>query len=295
MSIMNNKSIKLIIYILLAILIIVGGIYIYNSRKVEVPNGQNNGNIEKREILGNKEDLVSFSVKPDDKVSGLLNLSGVVKGGYFFEANIEVHLLDSNQNILRSGYGMATADWMTVEAIPFTSTIDSLGINGPGYIMLRQDDPSGGESGRPVKKILIPVIFDNLKQETMSIQLYFPNKIFNPESFDCSLVYPVTRIIPKTQAVASATIFELIKGPTVEEKNSGYFGIIPEGTKVNSVKIENGILKVDFSKEVESGGGSCGQAAKLSSIVTTLKQFSTVKTVQISVEGNSNPSEIFQP
>jgi hypothetical protein len=279
---------------IIGFLIIAGGLYLYTHKEAEapvvgVPIQQDNTG-----ILGNKDDLVYFSVKAGDTVRGMLNLSGTVKGGYFFEGNIEVHLLDSNQNIIRSGPGIATADWMTVGPIPFTSTIDTLGMSGPGYIMLREDDPSGGEGG-PAQKILIPVIFDNVAQETMTMQLFFPNRIFNPESLDCSLVYSSIRIVPKTQAVASAAISELIKGPTIEEEKNGYFGLIPEGTKVNSIKIENGILKVDFNKIVESGGGSCAQAAKVSSIVTTLKQFPTVKIVQISVEGNSNQSEIFQP
>src|SRR4051812_43230187 len=36
-------------------------------------------------ISGHAEDLVSFSVKPGDHVSGILNFTGSVKGGYFFE------------------------------------------------------------------------------------------------------------------------------------------------------------------------------------------------------------------
>ena len=140
-----------------------------------------------------------------------------------------------------------------------------------------------------------PIDTTNPNQKTMSVKLYFPNRTFNPEIFDCSLVYSVNRVIPYTQAVAAATLAELIKGPTAEEQKNGYFGTIPEGTKVNSIKIVNGFLFVDFNKEAESGGGSCGQAAKGSSIVKTLTQFSTVKSIQMSVEGNSNPSEIFQP
>jgi len=143
------------------------------------------------------------------------------------------------------------------------------------------------------KKVEAPIIVDETQQKTMIVKLYFPNRIFNPESFDCSLVYPVDRIIPYTQAVATVTLNELIKGPTIEEEKNGYFGIIPDGTKVNSIKILDGVLSVDFSKEAESGGGSCAQTAKVSSIIKTFKQFPTVKSVQLSVEGRTE--DIFQP
>lgn len=291
---------------IIAILIIGGGMYIYKAKKVDAPavvnenekvgpdNSQEVAFVIDERIIGNKEDLVSFSVKSGDVVSGILKLSGTVKNGYFFEGNIEVHLLDSNQKIIRSGFGTSTTSWMTAGPVSFTSSIDTLGLKGDGYIMLRQDDPSGGEGG-PAKKILIPVVFDNLKQDTMSIKLFFPNRIFNPESFDCSLVYDVIRLIPYTKSVAAATLNEFIKGPTKEEEAKGYFGVMPSDTKVNSIKIVNGILSIDFSKEAEAGGGSCGQSAKVSSLNKTMMQFPTVKNLKISIEGNGNPEQIFQP
>lgn len=281
--------------IIIVLLLISGGVYIYNYEKAEAPVvNEENIKVNDTEIVGNKENLVSFSVKAGDSVSGVLSLTGTIQNAYFFEGNIIIKLLDENQNVLKSGFGMATTEWTTSGPVSFNSSIDSTGLSGPGFILIQNDDPSDGE-GWPDKKILIPVIFNNINEKIMSINLYFPNNILNPESFDCSLVYPVTRIIPYTKAVASATLDELIKGPTKEEEKNGYFGIIPEGTKVNSIKIVDGVLFVDFSKEAESGGGSCGQAAKVSSITETLSQFPTVKSIKISINGNSDSSEIFQP
>jgi hypothetical protein len=283
-----------VIVAIIAVLIIVLGVYIYSNKKVEAPIASSNNDIKIKdiEILGNKEDLVSLSVKEGESVSGILDITGAVKNAYFFEGNIIVGLLDANQNILKSGNGIATTDWMTTNPVSFTSKIDTTGLSGEGYILIQNDDPSGGEGG-PAKKILIPVVFDNSSQKMMSVKLYFPNNILNPEMIDCSLVYPVSRMIGETKGVASATINELLKGPTDEEKKNGYFSSIPVETKVNSIKIENGILSVDFSKEAEYGGGSCAQAAKARSIVKTLTQFSTVKNVKLSIEGNTE--DIFQP
>lgn len=289
-----------IILAIIALIFILIGLFVYkNKQKTDFDNLPEDG----FEILGDKEDLVYLSVQPGDAVSGILNLSGAIKGGYFFEGNILINLLDENQNILKKGYGTATTDWMTLEPVSFTASIDSSDINGDGYILILEDDPSDGEGG-PVKKILVPVVFQNEvssstqkseEQKTLSLKLYFPNTVYNPEMLDCSLVYEVNRVVPYTQSVASVALAELIKGPTASEKNNGYLGVIPEGTKVNNIKIENGVLFVDFNKEVESGGGSCSFASRVSSLNKTLKQFSTVKEIRYSVEGNSNQDEIFQP
>lgn len=306
MSIMNQNNIYKkdfllrIILAIVALVFILGGLFIYkNNQKTDTDDFLK----DSFEVLGDKEDLVYFSVEPGDTVSGVLNLSGSVKGGYFFEGNIGIALLDSNKNLLKQGHGTATTDWMTVEPVSFTSTIDSTGLNGAGYILIQNDNPSSGEGG-PVKKVLIPVIFQNEtssstenpeEQKNLSLKLYFPNTVYNPEMLDCSLVYEVKREVPYTKSVASVALAELIKGPTADEKINGYLSVIPEGTKINLIKIENGILFVDFNKEVESGGGSCSFASRLSSLNKTLKQFSTVKEIKYSVEGNSNQDEIFQP
>jgi hypothetical protein len=276
---------------IIAVLVIGGGVYIYKNKKVEVPVmiGENN-----TEILGNKEDLVSFSVKPGDTVSGVLNLSGAVKGGYFFEGEVGINLLDKNKNVLKRGNGLATTNWMTIEPVYFKATIDTVGLNGNGYIEIEENDPSDGEGG-PAKKILVPVVFENENQKTMTVKLYFPNDIKNPGMLDCSLVYPVDRVIPYTQAVATVTLNELLKGPTTEEKQKGYFSSIPEGVKVNSIKMIGSTLVIDFNEVAMSGGGSCGQSAKGSSMFTTLRQFPTVKDIKMTVNGKGETADLFQP
>jgi spore germination protein GerM len=129
----------------------------------------------------------------------------------------------------------------------------------------------------------------------IEITLYFGNKIFNPEMLDCGLVYPVKRKIFKTEAIAKATLEELIKGPTKEEEKLGYYGAVPVGTKINSINIKNGLLSIDFSKEIENNFASCSGLFRLSSINKTLKQFPSVKDIQFAVDGNWNSDEILQP
>ncbi|MFA7295087.1 MAG: GerMN domain-containing protein [Candidatus Paceibacterota bacterium] len=135
---------------------------------------------------------------------------------------------------------------------------------------------------------------DNNEQDYLTINVYFGNSLKDPEAMDCSLVFPVERKIKKTEAVGRAALEELLKGPTAEEKNEGYFSSINEGVKINSLVIENGVAKADFDEKLEyQVGGSCRVLAIASQIRQTLKQFSSVNNVIISINGRTE--DILQP
>ena len=90
--------------------------------------------------------------------------TGVLQGGYFFEGNLPVTILDSDKNPTKygPGHGTATTDWMTGGPVSFYIDFDFTNIpSGSYYIKLTQDDPSGGESGIPVKSVIIPVYIKN--------------------------------------------------------------------------------------------------------------------------------------
>lgn len=111
------------------------------------------------QISGNKDDLVSFSVAPGQEVTGVMKVTGSVKGGYFFEANIGVSVLDINKKVIEAGHGTATTDWMTAEPVSFESTLDFTKLaKGPAYIRIANDNPSGIESKN--KFIFIPIVIE---------------------------------------------------------------------------------------------------------------------------------------
>ncbi|MFZ2072793.1 MAG: Gmad2 immunoglobulin-like domain-containing protein, partial [Minisyncoccia bacterium] len=108
-------------------------------------------------VLGNKSDLVSFSIAPGASVSGVMSASGSVRGAYFFEGNIVVRILGVNKAVLRTTYGTATSAWMTTDPVTFNTTLDFTGLTtGPGYVELHNDNASGLPEND--KSILIPVI-----------------------------------------------------------------------------------------------------------------------------------------
>lgn len=153
----NNKPIKIIVIYAIIIAIIFLGWYLYQKNNTPVID---NSVIPSIQVLGNQSDLVSFSVDPGEKVSGVLTVAGSVKGGYFFEGNILLNILDVNKEVIREGNGNAKTDWMTTEPVGFDGVLDFTKLpKGPAYIEIQNDDPSDGEGG-PAKKILIPIIIE---------------------------------------------------------------------------------------------------------------------------------------
>jgi len=123
--------------------------------------------------------------------------------------------------------------------------------------------------------------------------VFFNNDRMDPE-FSCNKVFPVEREILKTQAVARAALTELLKGPTEAEKAQGFFTSINPGVKIQELTIENGVARVDFDSQLEfQVGGSCRVSAIRAEITQTLKQFPTVSSVIISIDGRTE--DILQP
>jgi hypothetical protein len=80
-------------------------------------------------------------------------------------------------------------------------------------------------------------------------------------------VAPEVRGIVAGQAIGTATINELLKGPESDLTTS-----IPSETKLQSLSIDNGVASIDLDPTLDS-------TAARSEIVYTLTQFSTVKRV----------------
>ena len=161
------------IFIIIAFILVVG-IFAYRifMPKVYAPAVTNPGVVDttmppienKDLILGNKDDLISSSIVPNAKVHGVLSYRGEVKGGYFFEANIGINILDSNKNVIKKSNAVSTTDWMTAGPVSFEGNIDFTGLpSGPAYFEIHNDNASGLPEND--KSILIPVIIDDLNNQ----------------------------------------------------------------------------------------------------------------------------------
>lgn len=189
-----------------------------------------------------------------------------------------------------------------VEGSAYANSPD-VGLYGPYEVSANYPKPKTNEGfvevfeysakdGSEVGKVTVPVRFKDA--EAMTIKVFYPNRIKDLEMLDCSNVYAVERRIARTDAPARRAVEELLEGPTGTEYDLGFFTSINSGVRINRLVIENGVAKVDFDQSIENNaGGSCKVASIRSEITKTLMQFSTVKSVIISVEGRVE--DILQP
>lgn len=229
------------------------------------------------------------SLKAGDTVTNPLNITGSARTWYF-EGSFPVQLLDENGKILVAVPAQAQSDWMTENWVPFKAELNFISPkNQNGTLVLAEDNPAGFDE---FEKLEIPVkIF---KTETLTLKVFFGNELKNPNAMDCTLVYPLERTIAKTVTTAKASLEELLKGPTEAELTQKYYTSINTGVSLNKVTITNGTAYADFNSQLEyQVGGSCRVAAIASQIRETLKQFSSIKDVVISIDGRTE--DILQP
>jgi hypothetical protein len=257
--------------------------------RCKVPNGPSF-----TEDIGNeleKNNLIKVeSPRPNQTISSPVQIKGEARGNWYFEASFPARLVDANGKELAIIPVQAKGEWMTTEFVPFDTTMTfPTPTTATGKLILEKDNPSGLPENDD--QLIIPVKFANYSADKMTVKVFFGNSTSGAE---CEKVTSVQREIAKTTAVGKAAIEELLKGPTAQETASGFNTSINSGVKINSLVIQNGTAKIDFSEELDQNiGGSCRVAAIRAQITETLKQFPTVNQVVISVNGRTE--DILQP
>lgn len=240
-------------------------------------------------------DVIDYNVrvsKPanNETIHSPFEIEGTARGGWYFEASFPIKLLDADDNLIAQTTATAQGDWMTSEFVPFKAVLEFASPQTEtGFLVFEKDNPSGLIEN--AAEVRLPVKF--VPNETMAVKVFFNNSNLDPE-YSCNKVFPVERIVPKTQATARAALMELFNGATEAEKQNGFFSSINSGVEIQSLTIENGTARADFNGQLEyQVGGSCRVSAIRAQIIETLKQFETVKNVILSINGRTE--DILQP
>lgn len=152
---MKGKTLTIII-VLIALIILVPLIFRPKDAVAPVKSTDNQMK-ESLQSGGNPDDLISFSVKHGQEVSGKVKVTGEIKGGWFFEGNIGLNLLGSDKKMMRPGHATAKTDWMTSGPVSFEAEIDFSTLpKGKAYIEIHNDNASGLPEND--KSILIPIV-----------------------------------------------------------------------------------------------------------------------------------------
>ena len=97
----------------------------------------------------------------------------------------------------------------------------------------------------------------------------------------------VKRNVPKTDSPLTTAINFLLQGPNSADKNeSKLTSLIPEGSKLLSARVKDGIAYLNFNDMFEfTNYGVEGSIHQLEQVVYTATAFSTVNKVQFLIEG----------
>lgn len=240
-----------------------------------------NGNCEKG------KNIVLFFPKNQEEVSFPFTFIGQAR---VFENTFNYRLKDSENQIIASGFSMTNAQDMGFFG-DFEVEINNLFDLPESENVTLEVFEFSAKDGSEINLTSVPI---KLKiNETSKVNLFFNNNKLDPQ-ISCNKVFSVSRITPKTQALAKTAIDLLLQGPSREEYKNGYQTSINSGVELKSVKIQNGTAFADFDQTLQAQvGGSCKVSAIRSQITETLKQFPTVKNVIISIDGQTE--EILQP
>jgi len=133
----------------------------------------------------------------------------------------------------------------------------------------------------------VPVVQHPSTTSTLTIYFYSKNDV---EQATYEATFPVTRIIPKTSAVADATLKALFTGPTPAEQEKGahtMYALSALGEYYLGVTVRDGVAIVNFKpdalKYLNAAAGT--QLQVKAAIEATLKHFSSVKSVEYSIDG----------
>ncbi len=274
-----------------------------SEEKIETSQLAENQNTTNQKALPNQkqtdnqpfpkqEARVSFPL-PNEEVGETIYVTGIARGWYF-EGDFPVRLFNVQGKELASKWATAQLDWMTQEFVPFLATLN-YSINSPqkAKLVLEEDDPAD-LPGTEVDSIEIPI---ELQPGKKSILLYFASSHTPNHIAHCDKVYPAARSVASTPAIARSALEKLLAGPSQKERELGYFSAISEGVKINQLDISGKTARVDFSEEILNmeTGATCEKTLIKTQITETLKQFSTVEDVIITIGGKAGQLESPQP
>ncbi|PIR55424.1 hypothetical protein COU74_01025 [Candidatus Peregrinibacteria bacterium CG10_big_fil_rev_8_21_14_0_10_36_19] len=91
------------------------------------------------------EDIKLTTPQPGDVLSGSISVKGEAKGFWFFEAQLDVEIVDEKGNLIAKTFASSMEDWMTTDFVPFEAYFGVLdfGESKEGKLILKKANASG--------------------------------------------------------------------------------------------------------------------------------------------------------
>ena len=230
--------------------------------------------------------IMLYAPAPYDVVSGSVFVSGLAR---VFENQFLVQVTDAAGRILAQELAYAHAPDVGQYG-DFSLTI-ALPSSASGTLNIKAFD-SSPKDGSPLGLVEIPITIVPDGQRTSMIKAFWGKT--GESAVDCNQVFSTQRSIAATSSIARGALTALLAGTTDAERADGYFSSIPTGVRIRKLSIVDGTAYADFDETLERAvGGSCRVAAIRAQITKTLMQFSTVRSVVVSIDGRTE--DILQP
>jgi len=282
---MKEILVFILVSIFIGTLIIIGAVCVYDE--IKTPGSRTDDTIP---VVASSKNITVSYPKPNGTIGEIFKVAGRAR---VFENQLNIRIVASGKNIYETGVMAMAEDVGQFGGFEKEINLYNLGLEESQNIFLEVFDYSA-KDGSEIDKVSVPLKFVPSGEAVTEVTVYFGSKEDPDQSFSCTNLFPIERVVPKTEGVARAALEELLKGPTVAERDQGYFTNVNIGVKINNLTIENGTARVDFDDQLEyQVGGSCRVAAIRAQITRTLTQFSTVKSVVISINGRTE--DILQP
>lgn len=97
--------------------------------------------------------------------------------------------------------------------------------------------------------------------------------------------FPLENVDMSIERRARRIMERIIAGPPV----GNLIRVVPEGTRLNSVRIEGDLALVDISKEIMDYGGSASERLIVQSILLSLTELREIERVQLLIDGEVEP------
>lgn len=180
---------------------------------------------------------------------------------------------------MTNGYYQLKPNEIVIMKTGINKAIYNLGlVNSIEYFVKTEKDTVLVDYSTSTEQVLLNQYDNNFYTDNVTLKLYFADA--NEEG----LVMEEREVTLKmTDTMQEAVVKELIAGPKIE----GTQNLIPEGTKVNSVWVKDGVCYVDLSSEFQARfiGSGNDEEHLIYSIVNSLCRLSGIQYVQILVDG----------
>ena len=141
-----------------------------------------------------------------------------------------------------------------------------------------------------------PVKNVSLSKELV-VSVYYASTKEDPDGVNPENTYPseVKISADNREDVAKKALEMLISGPKDNEKEKDFYTSIPSNTSVNYVKFKDNKVIADFSKNLNSGGGSFDMTQRRSQIENTLRSIYPNKDIEIAISVDGSEEQALQP